>query len=509
MEEMRARRSFRIFATGAANSAVTLLVGIAATPFVLKWLGTDTYGLFRMTLDWLGYLVLLELGLSEALVPLLVGPVAQGKNDEARKALVAGVRAYLRVIVLKIVVGFLMIAAITTLVPADASRASELRLACLVGLISSLLCPLFPFRTLLEVQQQSYRTNQWLAFQGLLTTGISLLFAGSGFGLVGQFAALLIGGIPFHAMLAYHGLKSYPGLGKEIAAGATNPDSWRSLWKMNTPLMISNVCSRLALLSDNLIIGLLHGPSAVTAFYLTQRIITVLQGQLYGVGSSTWAGLSEMQALGHHDAYRKRSLELTTLTVTAGLVVLGPVVAFNSWFIGLWVGPEKFGGLALTTIASTNAILLALFAQWSWGFLAKGIQSVLVPQYLAFTAINVGVSIVATRALGMPGPALGTLVAALTTTLWVTPRKMSEHFGVSAASTYLAILKPLAILGPLIAIVTWFSAARGPVPGSWMELALYAGGFGAVLAALAWYLILTNEDRELWRRRFGRQLAPA
>src|SRR5262245_58190790 len=99
----RTRRSIYTYFSGIGYQAITLLVAIVTTPLLLRWLGEERYGAFRVILDWLGYLALLELGLGGALCPLLAKAVGSGDSVTIRQTLAAGIRAYLWVSVLALV----------------------------------------------------------------------------------------------------------------------------------------------------------------------------------------------------------------------------------------------------------------------------------------------------------------------------------------------------------------------------------------------------------------------
>ena len=66
----RTRKASWGFLSGLAFAGMTVIVGLAATPLLLKWLGPERFGAFRAASDWTGHLTIFELGLSWALIPL-------------------------------------------------------------------------------------------------------------------------------------------------------------------------------------------------------------------------------------------------------------------------------------------------------------------------------------------------------------------------------------------------------------------------------------------------------
>src|SRR4051794_33561547 len=88
-----------------AYTAVTTVVALRATPLLQEWLGQWRYGAFRVVVDAYGYLTLLEMGLGGALAPLLARAVGQEDERALGATVSAGVRSYLRVSAVMVVVG--------------------------------------------------------------------------------------------------------------------------------------------------------------------------------------------------------------------------------------------------------------------------------------------------------------------------------------------------------------------------------------------------------------------
>ena len=49
-------------------------------------------------------------------------------------------------------------------------------------------------------------------------------------------------------------------------------------------------------MTDDLVIGGMLGPALVTSLYFTQRLATLVQALLQGIGSATWAALADLHA---------------------------------------------------------------------------------------------------------------------------------------------------------------------------------------------------------------------
>ena len=102
---MRTRRSILNYATTIAFTVIVMATSLVATPLLLRWLGQERFGAYRMIYDSYGYLTLLDLGLGGALAPLLARAIGRGDRRGLRNVMAAGMRLYLGVALAALVVG--------------------------------------------------------------------------------------------------------------------------------------------------------------------------------------------------------------------------------------------------------------------------------------------------------------------------------------------------------------------------------------------------------------------
>jgi O-antigen/teichoic acid export membrane protein len=490
----RSRKSIWNFASSLGFTAVTLAVGIFSTPLLLGWLGTERFGAARVLTDWGGYLLLLERGLSGALWARLAAALGQGDNAQTALLITAGRREYVRVMVLCLAVGAALFVVMPRLTRASGISVGEIRAAWLCLLAVLLLLPLAVYRLLAEANQESYLVTLLNTAQALLTTLLLLAAARAGWGLPGQTAAVTLAQIPFVAALAWRARRRWPQAAESDLAAAR-----QSLRELNGPAFAYTTSLKVGVLSDNVVVATFLGGGAVTAFSLTQRLAQLAQTQLLALGNATWASLAELHAEGQKERFYERVLELTGLVSGLSLAVLLPVAAYNRHFIALWVGPENFGGAALSLLVCVNAWLGAVFYLWGWALQGTGNLGAWTRGAVAFGAVNLAVSIVATLFVGLPGPLWGTLAGYLLITAWALPRALQGVFGWRVGGLWRSALKPLLWGLPLGAGLWWRAISYNPA--GWLGLALEtaaAGGLGAGL----WLLFTGRAQRHLLLERF-------
>lgn len=507
---MRTRQSILNFASGILFTAVTTLTALLTVPLLADWLGVMRSGAFRVMIECLGYLTLLDLGLGGALSPLLARAAGRGDDRSLRDTLVAGMRSYLKLTLVIIGVGLAATPMVVWLIVHKWDKLAEqpgiiaeMSWAWAICLLSFLPMVLAPFRTLAEARQRGYRVYVLMTVQCLLITALSLLLARLGWGVAGQALAFALGTSSFFAMLAWGGRMHGTGLLRSAMAPVPDAEAEvrRALRALSFPTLMITVSGRIGLMSDNLIVGGFLGMDIALSLYCTVRLAGLAQSQLQLIGGASWAGLAELHARGERGTFNRRLVELTTLVAVLGIAGLGPIAAYGWRFFDFWMGDTDvaFGGNPAILIASANAFLLGLFSLWGWCFAGTGKVHRFVAPSIAATGVNLVASLLLTWQLGLVGPVLGTLVANLAISLWWLPLLVRQEFGVPLRSLFWAVVRPLA-WGLPFGVVLWL-AARSHRPWGWPGLAAEMGGAALGFLAFGYAVILSPTDRALWRAR--------
>ncbi|MGO9449519.1 MAG: lipopolysaccharide biosynthesis protein [Candidatus Binataceae bacterium] len=496
---MRVRRSIWTFLSGEVSTLIVLLVAVFATPLLLRWLGDERYGAVEAATDWLAYVSLLEFGIGGALLPLMARALGRRDESQAGTLLVAGIRAYLIVTILMVLAGLILVAVIPELLPVGPSLTNDLRIGCAVGVITIGFVPLTPLRILLEADQRGYLIHAALLLQSLMITTVSLILAWAKWGITGQFVAILLGILVFNAVVLQQGLRRFPGVRGSVTGSVKETAEWKEIWNLNWPSFAFNLCGRVGLLTDNILIGGLMSPALVVPFFVTQRLATMTQHELQGVGNASWAALAELQVQGNTDIFNLRLIELTRLIAILAAASLIPIVIYNHNFVALWVGNKRFGGDALSIIVALNAFLQAIFSLWAWCINGTGRVRMIMPGLIAQTVINFSLSIVLTLKLGLIGPVLGTLAGFVSISIWYLPMLLHRCFATSQMELFKASALPIVSAVPFAAAVWWMSRAF-PVTG-WFDMALEMSLAALAYLSLWWMVGLSAGEKELWLSR--------
>lgn len=500
MTASRTQRSAWNAVSGLLMTGLTLVSGLLATPWILRWLGVERFGAYRVLMEGFGYTTVLELAIIGAVTARLGPKLATGDERGVFTILAAGFRVCIGIAAAMLAVGALLIVPLPHLINVHTVGARELRIAAGILLIPVTWVPFSVFRALTEARQQSYIFNLMVALQLLSTTALLMLTAWLGWGLIGQAAATTAAIAPVAIVLTVLGIRRYQG----VLSARPARSAMQDVRSLNWLTLGFNVSSRVGLLSDNIVISVILGPVAVVPFFLTQRLAQLAQWQLQSIGNSTWAGLVQLYAQGQTDKFCSRLMELTALVSGLGAAVLGPLAAYNRHFIMLWVGPGSYAGEWVNAIACINIWIWAIISLWCWPISGSGRIGTWLPYAIAFSAVNISVSVIATYLAGTPGPLIGTLTAFLAVHCWALPRVLGRLFHESLRSIWKPAIAQLT-WGLPYSLVLWV-LARTHTPRGWMGLV--AETSAAVLGGLSlWWLSLGPVLRQEWQFRFRSALA--
>jgi O-antigen/teichoic acid export membrane protein len=499
INDRQAKKLIVNFGSLIAFQLLTIGIGMISTPLLLEWLGDDRYGAFRAASDWGNYINLLELGLSGSLISLLAKAVSAGDRKHTYHTLIAGIKAYLKITILFILAGIGLGIFITKLVPVTGAISSDLQAGYWIGMLGILMLPLSPFRLLAEASQRSYFANLFLGIQSVVITSISLFLAWSKWGITGQYVALILGGIIFHVIMCWDGIRLYPSLWSFWQDRIEQRSIERQMWQLNKSTFILRISNQLSLFTDNIIIAYVMSPAMVIPFFITQKLTNLIQYQIQGVGHSSWATLAELYTQGKQEEFNDLTIKLTRVVTLMGSTLMIPIVGYNHYFIQLWVGTNRFGGDVLTILSACNGILLGILSLWIWLFTGTGMQSKVVRLNVVATIVNFTLSLICTHVFGIVGPLMGTFISSVVVSIWRLPLIMRTVFNISLDRLLAAAIKPLIVGIPYTGLIWWI--ANNHVPWGWPGLAFEMGLTIIVYIVLAWLLVLNKLEREDWKNR--------
>jgi len=490
------------WATLVARSVITMLAGFIGTPYLLRFLGAERLGAFRASQQWFSYAIFLYVGLGPSLLVIMLRPASRGDLDGMVGVLKPGLRIGMRQSIL-VVLPITLLAAwfMPELVGISLPLYHELRWGSLINVLCVFLAPLEVFRSALASRQLGYLINLGLLVQSLAITVISVWLAWLGFGLPGQYIGN-VAGIGLFSVLAILFVGRH--LGTHMRAPAAEIDS-RELWGLRWPMLLTGIGGQMNLFTDYILVSLIATPVAVTTFSITQRLMIVLGTFVTSFSEVSWAALAELRVSKQPVLFQARVLELVRLFLGVGFSFLVTFAAFNGRFVALWVGRQYYGGDALTILTGVQTLIVGYFLFFTATIDMAGDTRHRVPIALAGAVLNVILSIILGRWLGLYGVTLATVISYAVGEGWYSPYLFCRRYAVSARAIIWESARAIVLAAPC-AIGIWMAANRSIHADGWVRLGLEFSAASLITFTYAWSLIMRAEDRAGWRVRVGLML---
>jgi len=498
----------RRWALTAGSSGATRLIGAAAglalTPYLLRELGREQFGLYSLSLGLVSWLSALDLGIVPGLRVLLARNSARVDPVALTRSVSSATAGQLALALLTLAAGVALAWAapllhaegLTTEGLAASAEAQTLLLLLAAG--SAVSVAVQALAGALEAHQLGYveRGTRVLRIVVRLAASVVLLEAGVGLPALGwgHLLASVAGGLA----LAWATARRLPEL--RLSRRAVD---WKSLTQAARPglwLTSGTIAGLLIAAADRL----------VAARWLSLEAVATLSvsAALFLLGDSLLNLLTDAarpllaQSLGRRRGEDAARLYLGCSQVSAPLAVIvaAGVLAANRAFVTAWTGPENYGGWGLD-MALAAALLTQVWTLPHRAVLTGALQ--VRPATLTRVAeglLNLPLSIALAVRFGLPGVLWGTAVAALFTSAWALPRLAGRELDLDARSVW----RPLKAAG-------WSAALLFPASWRLREMGLegFAGAaFSAALIGgagllLLWTVGLDPSTRHTLKRPFA------
>jgi len=467
MTSLRFYRTILNLVSSLSRNAVGLLLGLFATPMILKALGEEKFGAFRVLIDWVSQLGLLEFGLFSALLPIFVQASKENPQFTPRTVVKQAFRKYSWVIVFQSIGFLVLFLFLDTLIPVSSASKNDLASGALVLGTTLFLAYSQIYRGYLDSTQRGYIVSSAMTLQNIIYIVLAIFLALKGFGILGQAVAYAFSIALSFIILFTKSIGEIRGFQYREGAKAHFETELKTQRAAN---FATQICGRLSFLMDNIVVSAFLGAKSVTAFYLTQRLLQIAMQQLQQLGNSTWPALSELFHKGDMEKFRTRVIEVTEFIAFAAGVLLSTLAFVNPSFVALWTGSETFAGIFLSNVVVLNTGLFSLISFWLWCFSGVGKVSKALKTLYLQTAVNLAVSLPVCYFYGMEGPALGTLVSLSLVTVPGFTLLLNKEFGISKRQLTQCWVLPF--LAPVLISMTVSFFMGHPKLNSWVALVL-------------------------------------
>lgn len=473
-----------------------ILLALVATPYILRTLGADAFGVFSIVGVTLGFIGFLDLGVGGAAIRHLAGAWERRDVDEFNRVMSTVLAFYVGIGLLGgaavVALAHPLVTQILTVPESVQSVAETAFYVAAVGVVVNLV--MGTVGTVPRVVQRFDISTKISVVLGTVNTIGSVLALYLGYGLPGVVIASLVVNIIALPVVVRVAGNLVPGLRPRLHF---DMQLFKSLAGFGLFYLASTVGVTMLYQLDKLLVGSILGTAAVTYYVLPGNLANKIQGLVAAATAVIFPVSAALTEGGHRETLVELYREGTRFAYILILMMAVPMAIFADRFLLHWVGAEIAGNSATAMVLLVITYGLLSASSIPWG-IANGSGRAKVNAVFTFgiAALDVGLFFVLVRPFGVDGAAAAYLISACVGVPLLVSYIEKNIIGLSGGE-FLAIA-----WRPLLAGVLQGAAAFMARPlvtnlfGALIIMALSALSFPAIYVALGF---LTEGDRRVLR----------
>ncbi len=494
-----ARKLIRGSSVNLIEQVVKIVAMFVTTPLMVAQLGKEAYGTWIVALTIIGYLRLLDLGVSFSGNRFLARALGAGDQVEYGRLVTSFVFLYQRIALIALAVTLALSLAIPPFLSDDSFLHATRWLVLGLGLVTTLRF----WTRIYEVVLKSHLRYDLIGWSSIVRTILQAIFVilalTQGYGLEALLLVYIATDVLDQILLMLFSRRIVP---RAIRPVLARPAGLPELARYSATSVMASVGNQLRQGIDPLVIGHFAGLGLVPAYSIGNRFLTLFGDFINSVfGGNFVAAFSQLDGRKDPEALVRNFL--TTLRFSCAVAAFGGVsiAVFGPPFIARWVGPTfSDANLVLYILAGPTTLMMMQYPVWSF-FYSQNRQHWLAAVALGGGAFNAILSIALVLRIGFLGAAWGTAIELTIVFGLIVPVLVSRFCGISLFRYLFAILKPA--LPYLLYGWSVHHFCRDLLLPEYPRLALAISLYLLAAAPIFWWLTLVEAERA---RLFGRLL---
>lgn len=478
----------------ASNWAVlvlNILVGLVLTPVIIAHIGKGGYGIWTLTISFIGYFGLLRLGVGTAIMRFI--PYYDGRDD--KKALdgtfSTAMAIYIAVGLLILAVSFIGCRSISDFFGQGQQFSLMLRI---IGIAAAISCPCAVFDAIIRSRENFVAANLIASIMALAKAAGLTACLYLGYGLITMTLLMVFLSVFCLLVDIIIFTKVCPDI--KFSIKLIRLSYLRRLLSLGILVTITSLGFILRFQSERIIIGKFMNMQYLGVFAVAATLMTYFRNT---IGATTRVLRPRFGYLdGRRNYERSVSLFLTgtkfAALVACGLALL--LMVAGPAFIRLWVGsgfepvyPVLLVLAAAYMVGQSQTTCVSMLG----GF---GKQGLLAALALAEGIANVALGIILVRNFGMVGVAVAIAVPMIIFQGIIQPTFACRVLGIRTSQYFKqCLVKPWALVIFLFLAATLADLPRLAV--TWPSFILFALAATATFAAISYQLVLGPQERSL------------
>jgi O-antigen/teichoic acid export membrane protein len=412
----RTRKAGFIATFSYLQTGLALVSGILLLPFILRRVGTESYGLWLACGDLLAYSAMADLGVLGVLPWLIAEKDGRGDRQGIRDLLSNGLAAALVVSFLYFLVAFVLWFFASRIVNITGAQKTTLTGPLLLVVVTTAIAfPLRAFFTALIGLQDVIFTGILGVCQWALNIAIIVTMLVKGYGLYSLAAAAVVPPL----LLSLVGLIRLRFQTPDLLTGWHLPTYAQIYYLIHEGFggWIASFGWRMVAASNSIIIVSIGSPELVVVYACTAKLGDTLMQLSWQLSDSGLVGLAQLFGEGNMKRVREVFIALFRILLIAVGGVAVVILALNRNFVSLWVGPEKFAGVMTNALLAASILSLSLTHGLIVPISVLGQRVQVGAITLMQGGLNLALAVTLGKSFGLKGIALASVCSSLLLTL--------------------------------------------------------------------------------------------
>ena len=338
----RLQHAIHSVASGYVMLAATAVFGLASVPVALHYLSKEQFGLWALMMTLVGYLNLVDLGMSGSIARLLIDFKDDRDGGHYGSLIKTGWLVLLTQGLIVFTTGLIFANAFAQLMAIPANLRPEfIHLMILQCGIVALGYAVRIFGHLLTAHQRMDLANYAGTLAPLVNFAALWIFFYFGFGVFSLVWAMLCSTL-VNAAIQWIACEMWGFFPRRGGWGTTSWTQFKEIFNYGRDLFLVSVGLQLTLSSQTMIITRLMGLENATAWNVATRTFNLVSQAMWRVVSSPLSAFSEMMVRGERTRLRERYRSLVVLVASLSVFMGVSFALCNSVFITVWTSGRIF-----------------------------------------------------------------------------------------------------------------------------------------------------------------------
>ncbi len=478
-----------------ANWMLTLLSILSAfilMPYTIGVLGSVKYGIWILVASATGYLSLLVLGTPMASVRFLSKSIAEKDYKKVNEIVGGFAGLYLMLGLLCLAVGAVIYALLPILfnVPAEHLDSAQRALVIVVFSIAGGFIGRLP-GAVFAAHQDFVIRNLILAAAVVLRLVLTLVLLDVAPSII-TVAVIQLIHISFEFLVSTYVMhRTYPEI--RLSLRKFEPGVLKEIFSFSIYVLILNLGIQLSYQTDALVIGAFSDVSRITFYSVANSITIYYMEFIIAIAMVVMPNSTKLHTEGRMDDLRAMFLKWSKVALALTMAGCLFLMVLGGKFLGWWIGPEFEHDSGQVLFVLVLSFLFLLPARGVSMPLLMGIGNPRQPSlfFLVMAVLNVVISIILVKPLGILGVALGTAIPNVIFAIYLVYKSCALLDVPVLEYLRYVYLKPLIAAIPVLALLVWVQHTFNP-EGIWELIA--AGVASVAVLGIAWLVLVLRND---------------